>query len=328
MTFRITGLFVAALCAAAALGGAAKAAEPAPVRVAVLKFGTVNWLIDSVVSNAHDRANGVAVEMRPLAGKDATAIALQSGDVDMIVTDWPWAMRQRADGADFKFAPYSNALGAVIAGKDSGVADVCALKGRKIGVVGGPLDKSWLLLQAYAQEKCGFDIAAEAEPAFGAPPLMNEQLTSGAVAAVVTYWHYAARLEAAGNPQIISVNEIMTALGVTPPPPLIGFVWKEAAFRDRQAALDGFLAAVHAANATIRASDPEWDRLRPLMRADDDGEFRAVRDRFREGVLDQWTPAYTGAGQKLHEALIRSGGEKYMGEAGAFDAGVFYAPQP
>ncbi|MEM7522614.1 MAG: hypothetical protein AAF360_02415 [Pseudomonadota bacterium] len=118
------------------------AAEPPTLRVAVLKFGTVNWLMETVKRRGLDAAEGFALETIPLAGGAATAIAFQGGDADMMVTDWVWAMKKREQGADIRFAPYSKALGALMTRGE--IDDLCDLKGRPVGVVGGALDKSWL----------------------------------------------------------------------------------------------------------------------------------------------------------------------------------------
>ena len=51
------------------------------------------------------------------------------------------------------------------------IAALADLQGKTLGVAGGPLDKSWLLLQAYA-ERSGADIAKRSRVVFGAPPLL------------------------------------------------------------------------------------------------------------------------------------------------------------
>ena len=76
------------------LAGQAMADAPS-MRVAVLKFGTVNWLMNTITHHGLDKKHGYQLDVVPLAGKAATTIALQSGDADAIVTDWVWAMRQR-----------------------------------------------------------------------------------------------------------------------------------------------------------------------------------------------------------------------------------------
>ena len=157
----------ATLCAALALAlwtGFAAAeddAAHAPVRIGVLKYGTVNWELDAMKRAGLDAANGVDVEIVPFAGEDASTVALQAGSVDMIVSDWLWVSRQRATGADFTFVPYSTSVGSLMVPGDSAIADLDDLTGRTIGVAGGPLDKNWLLIQALAQKDHGTDLAAE-----------------------------------------------------------------------------------------------------------------------------------------------------------------------
>ncbi len=58
------------------------------VRVGALKFGTVNWELDTIAANGFDKAAGVTMQVTYFAGEDASAIAFQAGDVDVIVSDW------------------------------------------------------------------------------------------------------------------------------------------------------------------------------------------------------------------------------------------------
>jgi NitT/TauT family transport system substrate-binding protein len=92
-----------------------------------------------------------------------------SGDADVIVSDWTWAMRQRGMGENLKFAPYSSALGALMVPQNSAIKGLADLQGKKLGVAGGAIDKSWLLLRAYSRATMGKDIAV-ASPIFGAAP--------------------------------------------------------------------------------------------------------------------------------------------------------------
>ncbi|SEB07159.1 ABC transporter substrate-binding protein [Rubrimonas cliftonensis] len=306
------------------LAPATQADEPA-LRVAVLKFGTVNWLTDAIRTHGLDAAEGFTLETVELAGRDGATIAFQAGSADLIVADWLWALNRRAAGEDVRFFPYSRALGALMAAPEAGVASVCDLRGKPVGVVGGAQDKSWLIYQALAARDCGFDLAAETETLFGAPPLMSRQLQIGAAAAVSTYWHYAARLRAAGAEEVIDVEGALAALGVAPAPPLVGFVWDAA--RTDPAMIARLDRAVRAAGALMLESDAEWERLRPLMRAGSDAEFAALRDAYRAGIIvASWTEADTEAARATYETLRAAGGEAFERSGGAFDAAAFPAP--
>ena len=146
-------------------------AELVKVRAGVLSYGTVNWELNVVKHHDLDRKEGVELLVTKLGGKNASAVALQGGAVDVIVTDWIWVSRQRAAGADFTFVPHSVAVGGLMVRPDSGIKTIGNLRGRKIGIAGGPVDKSWLMLRAYAQKSIGADLKDIAEPTFAAPPL-------------------------------------------------------------------------------------------------------------------------------------------------------------
>ena len=51
----------------------------------------------------------------------------------------------------------------------SAIRELTDLKGKKLAVAGGPLDKSWLLLQALAR-RAGMDLRKQATVVYGAPP--------------------------------------------------------------------------------------------------------------------------------------------------------------
>src|SRR3546814_5608098 len=106
-----------------------------------------------------DVQHGFHLEVLELASDQATAVALQAGEVDIIVSDWLWVSRQRAEGKRYTFVPFSSSVGSLMVPPDSPIRDLADIKGKKIGVVGGPLDKSWLLLRGLTQRRHGFDPA-------------------------------------------------------------------------------------------------------------------------------------------------------------------------
>jgi NitT/TauT family transport system substrate-binding protein len=295
--------------------------------VGVLKFGTVNWQLDTVKTHHLDEAEDVSVELLPLASTNATSVALQAGEVDLIVSDWIWVMRQRAGGADLVFAPYSNALGALVVGAHSGIESIKDLAGKRIGVAGGPLDKSWIILQAWSQRRMNFDIGQSARPVFGAPPLLSEQLRRGDLHAVLTFWPEATRLEAQDFRRLVNVEDLLTELGIDRPIALVGYVFREALARERHAAIRGFFAAVAAANSILLASDEEWTRLRPIMKAESDREFEGLKARFRAGIPQSGTAGTISDTERLYRLLAERGGDELLGARTRFDQNAFWNPK-
>ena len=156
-------------CLIAPLG----AADPAVIRIGVLQYGTVSWELEVMKRMGFAEREGVRIEVVPLAQKDAANVALQGGAVDLIVNDWIWVARQRAEGRDFAFVPYSRAVGGIMVRPDANVHSLADLRGKRLGVAGGALDKSWLLLRAWSRKSVGEDAATFVKPDFGAPPLRH-----------------------------------------------------------------------------------------------------------------------------------------------------------
>ena len=300
----------------------ATAADP-PVRVGVLKFGTVHWELDVIETHALDEKQGIDLQVVTLGSKRATSVALQGGAVDVIVTDWIWVSRQRTDGRDYAFAPYSLSVGGLIVRPDAGITELADLKGRKVGVAGGPVDKSWLLLQAYAKQS-GMDLSQAVEPTFGAPPLLNELIQRGDLPAVLNFWHYNARLKAAGMQELLTTAELLPALGVDRPMPLLGWVFNRAWASDNRDAIDGFLRASYSAKQLLRESDAEWERLTPKMNVSDDNAVAALRDAYRLGIPRRFDEADREAAARTFAILAREGGDKLVGSSDSLAPGTFW----
>lgn len=320
-------LLAAAAATAFAAGGARAAGLP-QLRVGVLQFGTVSWELDVIKAGGLDAAHGFELVVTPFGGNDAADVALMGNAVDAVVEDWLMVARDRAQGGDLTFVwPYTKALGGLMVPAKSDAQKLGDLAGRRFGVAGGPLDKSWLLLQAYAREKAGLDPAASLRPAYAAPPLLNAKLESGEFEAVLNYWNWCVPLEAAGFRRLLSVQDLPVALGIAPPPQL-GYVVHEPFVRRQPQVLAAFAAASKAARARLATSDEEWARLRALTRIGDDATFALMRQRYRDNIVASFDAADVAAATKLYEVLASIGGPALVGEADGLPPGTFTMLEP
>jgi len=295
-----------------------------PVRVGLLKFGTVNWEMDVVRSEGLAQREGIELQVRPLASTNAVNVALQGGAADVIVNDWIWVSRQRAAGHDYTFVPYSLAVGSLMVAPDAGVEKLADLRGKRVGVAGGPVDKSWLLLQVYARQTLGEALTDLVEPVFAAPPFLNQLALDGDLPAVLNFWHYGARLEAAGWQPLLSVADILPALGVDRPVPLLGWVFSAGWAAQHPKAIEGFLRASYAAKRRLAESDSEWERLRPLVRAENEATLHALRDGYRAGIPSCFGEPDVQAARQVFEIMAREGGTELVGSSKALSPGTFW----
>jgi NitT/TauT family transport system substrate-binding protein len=308
----------------AMLANDALSADLRTVRIGVLKFGTVNWELDVIQHHGLARAEGLRLEVVELAGKPATTVAFQAGDVDVIVSDWIWVSRQRHAGRDFSFVPYSTAVGALVVPANSPIRGLADLEGRRLGIAGGPLDKSWLLMRALAQRRDGTDLDARVDKVFGAAPLLNKQIETGEIDAVVNFWHFAARLRAQGMREVIGLREVMRTLGADADVPMVGYVFREHWAREHDGAVEGLMRASRRAKDILLSSDAEWERLRPLMRVTDGATAIALRDGYRDGIPRHWGEPERAAASRIFAILADVGGEQLVGPGRVLATGTFW----
>ncbi|MBZ9937000.1 ABC transporter substrate-binding protein [Mesorhizobium sp. BR1-1-16] len=294
------------------------------VTVSTLAFGTVDWELDTIAHHALDSARGIEVLPLRAASGEAAKLALITGATDLIVTDWLWVARQRAEGRKFVFLPYSRAVGALMVPSTSPLATMNDLKGRRIGIAGGPLDKSWLLLRAYWRKRTGSDIEAFFDPEYGAAPLLNAELERGRLDATLTFWTYAARVQAAGGRPLIQVSEIMAALGVDPDVPLLGFVARADWAREHRPQLDAFLQASRTAKQLIIDQDQEWQRISHLTGTSDPALLAELRRQYQLGFVRHWGATEKAAASRMFDILRELGGEGLVGRSDHLDPAIFW----
>jgi NitT/TauT family transport system substrate-binding protein len=316
------------LCLAFASCLPARAENTTPIKVGVLKFGTVNWIMDTIQANGFDKEEGISLDVVPLASTQGTAVGLQGGSLDIVVTDWLWVSRERTSGADFTFVPFSTALGAIMVPPDSPIKTLADLKGKTLGVAGGPLDKSWLLIVAYALRTANIDLRTETTQEFGAPPLLAARAKQGQIDAVLNFWPYAARLEAVGFTQLIGLEDVVRELGAKGEVAMLGYVFNADWAEQNTEAIDGFVRAAEKANELLATSDAEWERLKPVMSANDpsfdEATFEALRRRFREGIPERELTSEEADAKVLYQFLRELGGTKLVGKGTELAPGTFW----
>ena len=320
---------VRTLLAAAALALAPIAACEAAgtIRIAVQKTGTFAWELAVIRAHGLDKQADLAIEVTELASPEAGKIALRAGNADIMVSDWLWVSRERELGAKLVFYPYSSALGAVMVQASSPIKSLADLKGRKLAVAGGPIDKSWLLLQAAAKQD-GIDLKSEAAVAYGAPPLLAAKTLDGEMEATLNYWNFCAALEAKGFRRLVGIEEILPRLGAQGRIAMIGYVFDEGWAGANRDALARFIAVTRKAKEMLASSDEEWEKIAPLTGASDAATLRVYRERYREGIPRRLIAEEEADARVLYRVLAKAGGRELVGPASELNAGTFYHAIP
>ena len=293
------------------------------IRIAVLKFGTVNWELDAIKRLELDIKYGFQLEVKGVAGKPAAAILFQGNEADVIVSDWIWVARQNAAGKNFRFLPYSRQVGSVIVAPDSTVTNIKDLVGKRIGIAGGPVDKSWLLTRAYGLQQYGFDLAKESEPVFGAPPLLSKFMERGELDAIITFWHFGAKLKAKGFRELLTMSDAARTLGIEKDVPLLGYVFHKSWAEEKPDLVKALASASREAKEYLAQNDAIWAELRPKMRAKTEEAFEALKAGFRAGIPTAFSVDKNTV-DKFFLTLAKIGGKKLVGDATSANVEIFW----
>ena len=295
------------------------------LRVAVQKTGTFAWELAVIRAHGLDTEANLSVEVLELASPEAGKIALRAGNADIVVTDWLWVSRERGLGAKLTFYPYSSALGAVMVPASSPIQTLADLRGRKLAVAGGPIDKSWLLLQALAR-RGGVDLKKEATIVYGAPPLLSEKALQGETDATLTFWNFCADLESKGHKRAVEMATVMHGLGAKGPVAIVGYTFDSAFAARNRSAVDRFLDAARQAKEILATSESEWQRLAPRIRVTEPNALAIYRKRYAEGIVRRPLAEEEADARGLYRVLAEIGGAELVGPARELAPGTFYRP--
>ncbi|OAI01662.1 ABC transporter substrate-binding protein [Methylomonas methanica] len=309
---------------AALLPQFAGANEKPTIRIGAMAAGTLNWELAAMRNQGLLDKAEFNVENIAVANQQAGKVALQAGSVDVIVSDWIWTSSMRSTGTNLSFYPFSDTSGVLMVPADSPIKSLADLKGKKLGIAGGELDKNWLLLQALGQQQ-QVDLNAGVEKIYGAPPLLSQQLLEKRVDALLTFWQFAAHLEAQGYRALLTGEEIIRQLGISETVPSIGYVFKQDWADQHKAAFKQFLNLSKQAHDTLCSSDTEWQKILPLTDATSPKEQQKLRERYCQGRVEQWGATQQSAAAKIYTLLHQLSNNKLTGQSAQLQAGTFWS---
>jgi len=286
----------------------------------------VAWELAVIRAHGLDRQANLDIATLELATPEAGKIALRGGSVDIIVSDWLWVSRERHLGAKLVFYPYSSAVGAVMVAAASPAKSLADLKGKSLAVAGGPIDKSWLLLQG-AMKQDGIDLKTQASINYGAPALLAEKTLQGEFDATLNYWNFSAALEAKGMRRLAGIEDILPRLGAKGSVAMLGYVFDEAWAAKNRGAVERFLNLTRNAKEILAGSDAEWQRIAPLVGTSEPAALMIYRNRYGQGIPRRPIADEEQDARTLYRVLARIGGSELVGPANDLAPGTFYRPQ-
>jgi NitT/TauT family transport system substrate-binding protein len=319
---RTAALLLLAPLVLLAAQAAAQAPAPLPVlTLSVLQFGTPHWELEHLKRRQLDRANGFELKVRLVADLPASRLAVTSGSVDGAVGDLLWTQARHAAGTSHLYLPFSSQIGEILVPEGSEIRQLADLAGKRIGVAGGPDGLGWRLLQEAASRE-GIDLAKRAQVQFAAPPLLGQALRRGQVDALLTYWHFAARMRGEGGVrQAFAMQDLLAGFGLQPDQAVLGYVFPQPWADANRALLSDFAAALRQTKQELTENPAHWQAIRPLLRADDEAVFAELRAAFIDGTPQ---PLDEGRIAELQRLLLLTGADPSR----VMPAELFFRAQP
>jgi NitT/TauT family transport system substrate-binding protein len=306
---------------------ALSAFSPAPktIELGLQTTGTAAWEIAAMQAAHIDAEHGIKIEIRDVADSGAGQVALQEREVKVILSDFVWTSMQRHTGADFTFVPHSLAVGGLMVMPDGPIKSMEDLDGASIAVAGGPVDMSYVALQAFYAAETGGSLAEVIDAEFGEPHVVNELLLAGDVDAVLNDWQFNVRASVAGAVELISVADMLKDPGGERTPPMLGWVFSERWAHSHHDEITRFLDASYETKQLLLEDDAIWDSIRPVMGEDiSDEVFIALRDSYRRGIVTSFDQADIDAAARSYALMARYGGVELFGDATEMAEGTFW----
>ena len=296
-----------------ALASSLGLAQTQTLKVGLQAGGTFSWIIFAIERYGIDKQLGIEVKEITYPSKQATQLALRSGEVQVVVDDFIEAVRMQKQGIPARaIYPYSLVTGGLVVKADSPIKTVADLKGKTIGAQSLG-DKSLLILRTLLVSKYGFDPQKDGKVVSAASPLMSELLKKGQIDGGLPFWHFVARQVASGESrELISAAQMLKELGAPAELPLLLLVARNDA---DSAALQKLVRAVELASDRMKTDNTFWSAIldKQLYALPDRSLMPAVKARWEAGLPKKWDSSVVVGLTNLVLRMIEVAGAEVVG---------------
>ncbi len=151
----------------------------------VLMPGVQLFPIATMEMQGIDKKYNIAIDKKQVVSADALYTTLRSGEVDIGFASWPSTAMFRAKGAPLvNVYPMIRFYNDMLVKKDSPMRSFSDLKGKRIGLFGGPAAGTSTLFRFECIKWFGFDPDKESKVQYGAAPLLRALADKGELDAV------------------------------------------------------------------------------------------------------------------------------------------------
>jgi NitT/TauT family transport system substrate-binding protein len=318
------------LCASLLVGSDARGAEGQAVTI---RFGHVQSTTTFPLSLGLERGifkrRGLTVVPKPYADFGALYIGHRAGEIDMGSGGMASIVELHARGVPLKVIWGSSRMNNdILVRADSKIKDPGELKGRRIGVLGGPTSTSANMLMGVLQAYYGFDPRKDGKVQYGASALLASLLQRGEVEAFMSNDPITAIELAKGHVKSIGeIGKIHASHGGHHPT-VGGISVSDQLAAEHPNAVSAFLVAWMEAVTILKKDRKVWEELsRSVLGMKDDKIVAMLWERLPDLWPEKWDENDVKGEIRAMEFIARYAGTGFLEKIPASAFTTRFAPK-
>lgn len=266
----------------------ASGSPPARIKVVVLE-GMQRFPLQAMLAAGIAERHQIQLDMVRMGRPDGVYTVMQTGDFNVGFAAWLNVALLRSRGARittvYSTSGYSNE---VMVPADSPIRNIGDLRGKRVGVFGGPAAATTWLFRASALRLFGFDPVKDAQVHYSASPILQALLERRELDAILGLDPQISLMLESGRFRSVGNIGSMWRSATGQDPLLLAVTVNEPWARENPEVVRRFVAAYRESLEALRARADLWPRLRQRGR-DQDGAWDrpalpTLRGRVRQPV--------------------------------------------
>lgn len=315
-------LIAIALC----LAGTAAAQPKLKARLIVLP-GTQWYVAEAMTRGGFFEKHGLEIERKDVASVPAIFTSLKAKAGDIAFSSWIANLQFRAQGLDFiDVFPLTEFHNDVMVRPDSPIKSISDLKGKRIGLYGGPAGGTTAMFKVQAMRFFGLDPEHDFKMHFGATPLLAGLLAKEELDAIIVTEPVATQQLLAGKVRIIAnLNDIhreKTGEGLLS----LTITTRRAFAEENPEVVKAFIRAYIDGVAYLKGNSKLWEELARHSGIKSKEGAELLRSRLEKNYTIHWDEAYIAKQIAFARQIQEVFGKKYLPEISGDGLTLKYAP--